>query len=172
MVLEILELARRTPSGGNVQPWRVQVLAGAPLEEFYALIASRAAAGVREKVQDEVYPPELWEPHLSYRLRTGEDLYGTIDIDRGDRAGRQQQFAENYRFFGAPVALFFSPDRRFGAPQWSDMGVLRQTDMLLAVERRLGNCAQECWCTWPESTAAFLQLDPDIFCFPQVARLC
>jgi nitroreductase len=155
-----------------VQPWRVQVLTGAPLEEFYALVASRAAAGVQEKVQDEVYPPELWESHRSYRLRTGEDLYGAIGIERGDKAGLQQQFAENYRFFGAPAALFFSLDRRFGAPQWSDMGMLMQTNMLLAVERGLGNCAQECCAPSRRAQPRFCNSIRAYFVFRQVARLC
>jgi nitroreductase len=164
-VLEILELARRAPSGGNVQPWRVHVLAGEPLEVFRALVAERSAAGVQEKSQNYVYPPELWEPHRGYRFRTGEDLYGSIGIVREDKAGRRRQFAQNYRFFGAPAALFFSLDRRFGPPQWSDMGMLMQTIMLLAVERGLGTCAQECWCTWPDTVAEFLRLDPSAILF-------
>jgi nitroreductase len=169
LILEILELARRAPSGGNVQPWRVHVLAGAPLEEFRTLVAERSAAGVQEAVQYEVYPPDLWEPHRSYRFRTGEDLYGLLEIGRGDKAARRRQFAENYKFFGAPMALFFSLDRRFGAPQWSDMGMLMQTIMLLAVERGLGSCAQECWCTWPDTVAEFLGLDAESILFSGMA---
>jgi nitroreductase len=56
--------------------------------------------------------------------------------------GRRRKFAQNYLFFGAPAALFFSLDRRSGSPQWSDMGMLMQAMMLLAVERGLGTCAQ------------------------------
>ncbi|MBU6426183.1 MAG: nitroreductase family protein, partial [Rhodospirillales bacterium] len=75
VVVEILDLARRAPSGGNVQPWRVHVLAGTPLDELRALVAGRIAAGVREKAQYNVYPPGLWEPHRSYRFELGEALY-------------------------------------------------------------------------------------------------
>jgi nitroreductase len=38
----ILETAKRAPSGGNLQPWHVYVLAGEPLQEFLA--------GIREKL--------------------------------------------------------------------------------------------------------------------------
>jgi len=37
----------------------------------------------------------------------------------------------NFAFFGAPVALFCSVDRRMGPPQWSDLGMLLQTVMPL-----------------------------------------
>jgi nitroreductase len=46
IVREIVELAARAPSAGNVQPWRVYALAGEPLEALKALLAphgSRAA---------------------------------------------------------------------------------------------------------------------------------
>ncbi len=169
MLLEILDLARRAPSGGNVQPWRVHVLVGAPLAALRAEVAEHVAAGEREAAQYDVYPPNLWEPHRSYRFQLGEELYALLGIAREDKAGRLKQFDENYRCFGAPVALFFSLDRRFGPPQWSDMGVLMQTIMLLAVERGLATCAQESWSNWPDTLAAFLELDPGEILFSGMA---
>jgi nitroreductase len=169
VVVEILDLARRAPSGGNVQPWRVHVLAGAPLDELRALVAGRIAAGVREKAQYNVYPPGLWEPHRGYRFELGEALYRLLGIAREDKAGRLRQYDENYRLFGAPVALFFSLDRRFGPPQWSDMGMLMQTIMLLAVERGLATCPQESWSDWPETLAGFLELDAGEIMFSGMA---
>jgi len=38
LVREILETAAWAPSGGNLQPWRVYGLAGAPLAEFKAVL--------------------------------------------------------------------------------------------------------------------------------------
>ncbi len=169
VLLDILDLARRAPSGGNVQPWRVHVLAGAPLEALRALVAARVAAGARESVQYDVYPPHLWEPHRSYRFQLGEELYRLLGIAREDKAGRLKQFDENYRAFGAPVVLFFSLDRRFGPPQWSDMGMLMQTIMLLAVERGLATCAQESWSNFPDTVGGFLELDPGEILFSGMA---
>ena len=39
---EILRLAARAPSGGNLQPWRVHALAGAALEDLKARIRPHA----------------------------------------------------------------------------------------------------------------------------------
>jgi nitroreductase len=165
LVQDILERARFAPSGGNVQPWRVHALTGAPLDDFRALIAARQAAGARETPQYQVYPDHLWEPHRGHRFETGEALYRAIGVARADKPGRLAQFAENFRFFGAPVALFFSLDRRFGPPQWSDLGMFMQTLMLLAVERGLATCAQECWSLWPRTVADYLGLDPGLILF-------
>ena len=75
-------------------------------------------------------------------------------------------FARNFAFFGAPVALFTTIDRRMGPPQWSDLGMFLQTFMLLAVEAGLATCAQECWAVYPETVKAFLDTPDEriLFC--------
>jgi nitroreductase len=168
LVREMLEVAARSPSGGNLQPWRVHVLTGGPLA---ALIekAMQAWAQGGEPGEYDVYPPDLWEPFRTRRFQAGEDLYATIDIGREDRAGRLRQFSNNVRFFGAPVGLFFSLERKLGPPQWSDLGMYMQTLMLLAVERGLGTCPQEFWSRLPKTVAAVLDLPDDHILFSGMA---
>ncbi len=140
---ELLEASARAPSGGNLQPWRVQAIAGQPLEALRATMLQRVAAP--DTPEYDVYPANLWEPLRSRRFQVGEDLYGALGIPREDKLARLQWFASNGQGFGAPVLLFFSVDRRCGPPQWSDLGMFMQTLMLLAVERGLDTCAQEFW---------------------------
>src|SRR5690606_10867417 len=102
VVRDILARAGRAPSGGNVQPWRVHVLAGEPLERFRAMIAERLATTGPEGPEYNVYPPVLWEPHRSHRFGCGEDMYATIGVAREDKPGRLRQFDANFAFFGAP----------------------------------------------------------------------
>ncbi|HEX5775912.1 MAG TPA: nitroreductase family protein, partial [Caulobacteraceae bacterium] len=73
---EILELAHRAPSGGNLQPWRVYALTGEPLAQFKAKVAARL--GSPDAPEYDVYPPDLWEPFRTRRFQAGEDLYATI----------------------------------------------------------------------------------------------
>lgn len=169
VLLDILDRARRAPSGGNVQPWRVHAVTGAALEALVRSVSDQIAAGKLEEPEYEIYPRTLWEPHRSYRFKTGEDMYGLVGIAREDRAARLQHFAGNYRFFGAPVGMFFSLDQRFGPPQWSDVGMLMQTIMLLAVERGLDTCAQECWSLWPGTVKAHLGLGDESLLFSGMA---
>lgn len=166
LVREILEAAARSPSGGNLQPWRVHALAGAPLE---ALKEKVRANPFGETPEYDVYPPNLWEPFRTRRFQCGEDLYATLGIPREDRAARLTQLAKNGELFGAPVGLFFSLDRKVGPPQWSDVGMFMQTIMLLATERGLATCAQEYWARYPQTLAEVLALPEDHMIFSGMA---
>ncbi len=159
---EILALAARAPSGGNLQPWHVDVLAGEALAALKARVAaSLAAAPSGEGTEFNVYPPALGEPWRSRRSACGEQLYASLGIARGDRPARLAQFARNFDLFGAPVGLFFSIPRSFGPPQWAHLGMFMQNIMLLAGERGLATCAQEAWALVHATVAAFLGLPAD-----------
>ena len=165
VVRRLLETAARAPSGGNLQPWRVYALAGAPLAELRQLIA----ATPMEAPEYDVYPPNLWEPMRTRRWVCGEDLYASIGIGRDDRPARFRQLARNGDFFGAPVGLFFCLDRNVGPPQWSDVGMFMQTFMLLAVAEGLATCAQEYWARYPKTVARFVGLPEDHMLFSGMA---
>lgn len=142
MVRSILEQAARAPSGGNLQPWHVHALAGEPLAQLLQLVAT---APMQEEPEYAVYPPELWEPYRTRRWRNAEQLYTAIGIPREERVARLQQMQKNAAFFGAPVGIFISMDRRMGPPQWADLGIYLQSLMLLAVHHGLATCAQGFW---------------------------
>jgi nitroreductase len=163
---DILETARQAPSGGNLQPWQVHVLAGRPLRELVALIRSKLPAQPQgEGTEYPVYPPHLKEPYRSRRFKCGEDLYATIAIAREDKRARIAQFARNYEFFGAPAAMFFVIDRIMGADQWADVGMFMQSVMLLARERGLHTCPQEAWASWHRTVTEFLGVPAELMLF-------
>jgi nitroreductase len=166
VVRAILETAAQAPSGGNLQPWRVYALAGAPLAEFKALVASNPRG---EAPEYDVYPPNLWEPFRTRRFVCGEDLYASIGIPREDRPARLMQLAKNGDFFGAPVGVFFCLDRKLGLPQWADLGMYMQTVMLLAVAEGLATCPQEYWARYPQTVARFVGMPDDHMLFSGMA---
>ena len=166
VVAEILERAARAPSGGNLQPWRVYGIAGAPLAAFKAKVAANPFG---ETPEYDVYPPNLWDPFRTRRFRNGEDLYATIGIPREDKPARLRQLAKNGEFFGAPVGIFFCLDRKLGPPQWADLGMYMQNVMLLAVERGLDTCPQEYWARYPKTVAGFVGLPDDHMVFSGMA---
>ena len=165
-IREILELAARAPSGGNLQPWRVWALAGDALADLKARVAANPFG---EEPEYDVYPPNLWDPFRTRRFQNGEDLYAAIGIPREDKPARLRQLAKNGELFGAPVGLFFCLDRKLGPPQWSDVGMYMQTVMLLAVERGLDTCPQEYWARYPKTLAQVLNLPDDHMVFSGMA---
>ena len=166
LVREILDLARHTPSGGNLQPWRIYVLAGDPLAKFKTDVANKVRAGsTGETPEYAVYPPKLWEPFRTRRREAGALRYAALGYDDKDTSGLTDLTLKNCDFFGAPVGLFFCLDRRVGPPQWADLGMYMQTVMLLAVERGLDTCPQEFWVGWPKTVAAHIGLADDHMLF-------
>ena len=165
-VRELIELAHLAPSGGNLQPWRVYALAGAPLAELKARVRANPMG---DPAEYDVYPPNLWDPFRTRRFQNGEDLYATLSIPREDKPARLRQLAKNGELFGAPVGLFFCLDRKLGPPQWSDVGMYMQTLMLLATERGLATCAQEFWARYPKTVAEHLALPDDHMLFSGMA---
>lgn len=166
VVRTLLERAARAPSGGNLQPWHVHALAGEPLAQLLRLVASEPW---QDQPEYAVYPPDLWEPYRTRRFRNAEQLYATINIPREDKEARLRQMAKNATFFGAPVGIFLSVDRRMGPPQWADLGIYLQTVMLLAVEQGLDTCAQEYWAFRSQPVARFLGLPAERMLFAGIA---
>ncbi|MCA8902929.1 MAG: nitroreductase [Hyphomonas sp.] len=145
-VRDWLNKAQRAPSGGNVQPWRTIAVTGKALEDVIALGGQVLGADPRgQKTDRPIYPKDLWEPYEARRRRVGEMMYETLGIPREDRPARLAWFANNFRFFGAPLALFIVIDERMGHGQWGHTGMYLQTLALLAEERGWGTCMQECW---------------------------
>ena len=166
-VRDILDIARWSPSGGNVQPWKVIAVAGDARDEVVALAQNTMAANPRgDDGGRPVYPPDMWEPYRSRRFKVGEDMYELLGIGRDDRPARLANLARNYTFFGAPVGLFFVIDERMGHGQWAHLGMFMQSIALAAHERGVASCMQEAWATIRPTLREHFAVEPTelIYC--------
>jgi nitroreductase len=146
LVSELLEAARWSPSGGNVQPWKVIVVAGGARQAVIDKVAASLAANPAGEEGDRpIYPANLWEPHRTWRFDLGEQMYEKLGIGRDNKLGRLGHLARNFAFFGAPVGMFFVIDERMGHGQWAHLGMFMQSLALIAHERGLATCMQEAW---------------------------
>lgn len=143
-VLDILDVAARAPSGTNMQPWRVYAVAGAARDALVADAMELHEAG-GEPAEYKYYPDQFFEPYIGRRRKVGWDLYSLLGIGKGDREGSHRQHGENYRFFGAPVGLFFFVHRKLELGSWLDYGMFIQNVMLAARGRGLHTCPQVAW---------------------------
>ncbi len=170
VIRRVVGKAARAPSGGNLQPWHIDVVAGEPLAELKAIMRTRMAeAPGGEPAEYDIYPKVLPAPYKDYRFAVGEELYRALGIPREDKMKRMMWFARNFQFFGAPVALFCTVAKTMGPPQWSDLGMYLQSLMLLLREEGLDSCPQECWAIYPETIRAFLGTPEDRMLFTGMA---
>ena len=145
-VSDILATAARAPSGTNMQPWKVYVATGNKLQNLCdAVLAAHNDPGFEREQTYKYYPDQFPEPFLSRRRKVGWDMYGLLGIEKGDKAKMHAQHGENYRFFGAPVGLMFTMDKRLEIGSWLDYGMFLQNIMIAARAHGLETCPQAAW---------------------------
>jgi len=160
MLTRILTTALRSPSGGNLQPWKLHVMTGETLAKFKATCVERMMAGKQEKPTHPPYPSPLWEPQRSWRYKLGEDMYALLGIEKENKMGRLTWLAQNGKFFEAPVGIIVTGDKRLDQPQYMDIGIFLQSLMLLAREEGLHTAPQGWWRNWSSVPADLLDI-PD-----------
>lgn len=166
LIREIIEVARRTASSSNMQPWRLSVMAGADLDRLRAAVRQSLAANpAAEGSEYKIYAANLKDPYNRRRIKCAEDLYATIGIARDNKMARLMQFAQNFNFYGAPVGMILSIDRSMEPGQWADVGMFLQSILLLAHERGLAACPQAAWAAMHRTVRAHLGLGEELMVF-------
>lgn len=151
VVREIVALGAQAPSGSNIQPWRVHVLTGATLRRLGTAMQQAFLSDEPGHKRDyDYYTDPIEEPYLARRRQCGWGLYGTLGIGRGDHEKSKAYRATNYNFFGAPVGLIFTIDRKLERGSWLDYGMFLQTIMLAARARHLHTCAEAAIASYPD----------------------
>jgi nitroreductase len=151
IILKLLAAAARSPSGTNMQPWRVYVLTGQAKEKLSReVLKQRDLEPHREKPpkpfgEYDYNPEPLFEPYLTRRRTVGFALYQLMGVQKGDRAASWELAGRNFEFFGAPVGLIFTIDRSLQQGSWLDYGIFLQSFMLAAHDFGLCTCAQAAW---------------------------
>lgn len=168
IIEQILKDSLTAPSWSNTRPFKVAVATGESRDrisqEFLArwsVLSKIMRKGIRSKLRivysryglptsnrsiAKPYPAEL-KPRAE---RVGREMYETFGVVRGDRTGRDQQWAKNYSFFGAPVELFIYVHKSLHVYAASDAGLMMQNLMLSAHAHGLGTCAQGAVSVWDD----------------------
>jgi nitroreductase len=143
-VEELLTLASRSPSGSNIQPWKVRVVAGDVRAELSRLILEAIERDGIENFKREwnYYPVQWREPFLGRRRKIGWDMYRLLGVDKGDFEGTHQARLRNYEFFGAPVGMIFTLDEDLEIGSWLDLGIFIGALTIAARARGLDTCPQ------------------------------
>lgn len=137
---KIFTMAQRAPSNCNTQPWQVHVASGESLEK---LRQTMPANTMQAKFSlDFPYEPKYHGVYQERQYDAANQMYGSLNIGRADKAERNEVFMRNYTFFGAPhVAFLFLPDH-FGLREAADVGMYAQNLMLALSAFGIGSCPQ------------------------------
>jgi nitroreductase len=168
IIEQILKDSLTAPSWSNTRPFKVAVASGDIRDrisnEFLSrwsvlskimrkgimnklrIVYSRYGLPTSNRLIVKPYPAEL-KPRAE---RVGREMYEILGVVRGDRSARDQQWAKNYSFFGAPVELFVYVHKSLHIYAASDAGLMMQNLMLSAHAHGLGTCAQGAVAIWDD----------------------
>ncbi len=159
LLRELFSQALRAPSWKNSQPWQVHVLTGASRDRMSARLVEAARSG-------EPHPDTAWAASFPADVKRrmfdlGMRIYGVAGIDRKDKNARDEFMLDNFRFFGAPVAVFLTTQQEMSFYTALDLGCFLNTILLLAREQGLGSCPQAALSAFPDVVREELQLPQD-----------
>ena len=176
---QILSDSLTAPSWSNTRPFKVAIAQGEIRDristEFLSrwsvlskimrkgllnklrIIYSRYGLPTSNRRIAKPYPTEL-KPRAE---RVGREMYETFGVQRGDREGRDQQWAKNYSFFGAPVELFIFVHKSLSIYAASDAGLMMQNLILSAHAQGLGTCAQGAVGIWEDVVRKEFEISKD-----------
>ena len=143
-IKNILECSAFAPSGHNIQPWHVYVVTGDKKKKITDEIINSIENGEAKNFKQEFdyYPIEWYEPYISRRRAVGFELYKLLGIAKDDYNARNKQMQENFHFFGAPVGMFITMDRRLAEGTFIDLGMFIQSILVGARGEGLHTCGQ------------------------------
>lgn len=154
----ITEIAQRTASWCNSQPWQVSLLSGEATDRVRGRLLQHAHDVPRP---DFAWPLAFNGVYRDRRRECGLQLYKSVGVARGDEQGAERQRLENFRFFGAPHVAIISTDRDLGIYGAIDCGAYVGNFVLAARSLGVAAIAQAALAAYPEFWREHLGLAGD-----------
>jgi len=143
---KILDAANMTPSGANMQPWKVIAISNEDtLKKVGDAVIAKMDEGILNDQFIQYYPVKWVNPYKKRRIVTGSGLYKLMEVDRKDNETRIEMWKDNFRWFGAKTVFFVFTDKaNIDEAQGVllDCGAYMQSIMLAAQEFGVDSCPQ------------------------------
>lgn len=110
VIEEVLELATRSPSSMNTQPWHFYVLTGEPLDRIRRENTERNLAGIAPSREIRSHG-EYQGVHRQRQIEIAVQLFQAMGIERHDAERRQDWVLRGFRQFDAPLSVVVTYDR-------------------------------------------------------------
>jgi nitroreductase len=113
--------------------------------QAYEAVSNNPALADDYKETYSYYPEKWFSPYIDRRRENGWSLYGLLGIEKGEKEKMFLQHQRNFRFFDAPVGLFFTIHKDLGTGSILDYGMFLQSVMISAQSHGLATCPQAAW---------------------------
>jgi nitroreductase len=161
VVRTILCQAAQAPSATNSQPWLVHVVSGDARRRISEAVLAATDEQLIKQPYYPYFPSDAGEPYVARRAEFGIAMTELDGFNRRDPEGLRQALRMNYRFFGAPIGIFFCLEKKMLYGSWVDIGMFMQNVMLIARSHGLDTCAQVSWTNYGAILHRELRLPED-----------
>ena len=152
---KILKAASNSPSYTNTQPWEAAVVCGKKKDDLSKTIYDLAMN--KSETNPDLPTPRSWPPeHEARSTDHGARRLAAIGVERDDKSEREKMRLMNFKFYGAPCALFLFMDGSLN--EWSvfDMGLFSQNLILAAHYFGVESCLQASVTNYAPAIKSFL----------------
>ena len=157
----VFELAQRSPSNCNIQPWRIFVASGATRDRLRLAMVEQAMLGTPPNPDFE-YPDRFNDPFRKHQIACAVTLFNEMGIGRDDKSGRNRALLRNFELFDAPHVAFLGMDKLFKEPVALDLGIYLQTLMLAMTAHGIACCPQGSMRSYPDIVRREFDISPEI----------
>jgi len=157
VLLEVIHVAKWSPSYKNTQPWEAVIISDDKKEALSKMLIGLLENGT--KLRPDLPAPESWPAveaaridHLFKRraAATGIDLKDPVVMIKAKKA--------NFSFYGAPHAIYLFQDASLTPWSLFDLGLFAQSLMLAAHAHGLGTVPQAFVTDYAQDVKKFLSI--------------
>lgn len=147
IIVRILEMAQRSVSSNNSQPWDVIVTRGAGTERFRDAFFAEAESAMAYHGRETKFEPDFPEQRFVGRYKDrrrecGGQLFSSLGISRDEPDRVRGYGMQNFLLFGAPHAALITTDVDLGPFGAVDCGAYIQSFLLAAQSLGVATIAQ------------------------------
>ena len=154
---EILDIAIRSPSAMNTQPWEITIVTGEVLDNIRRGNIEMLNSGVPP--HPEVSHAPFEDKHRQRQVDLAIQIFKLMGIAREDKEKRAEWRQRGFRLFDAPAAIILSIDKSLGELMTVlDIGAIAQTVCLTALHYGLGTCINDQGIMFPEVVRGFTRI--------------
>jgi nitroreductase len=155
--LEIIDVAKWSPSYKNSQPWETVILSGAKKDALTKMLIELLEQGTEPSL--DLPEPTSWPAPEAARIdRLARRRAKASGKDVNDLEALKQAKKSNFGFYGAPHAIYLFQEASL--TQWSlfDLGLFAQSIMLAANAKGLGTVPQAYATDYAQQIKEFLSI--------------
>lgn len=157
IIIELVDTAKWSPSYKNSQPWEIMVISGAKKDELSNMLIALLEKG--SEICPDIPAPEKWPPEIAERISTHmKKRAEATGVDISNPETMKKAKIANFRFYGAPHAIYLFQDASLSSWSIFDLGLFAQSLMLAANAHSLGTVPQAFATDYAKDIKKFLDI--------------